>query len=134
MVAAASALDATLVFLGGGTGAVARWLLSARLQRLATLFPLGTLAVNVLGSLLLGFVMGAVRLYGLFTREQRLLIATGFAGGFTTFSTFSYETLTLLVDAPLLGLANIAANIIGGLAAAYLGYVAAGALYGRALA
>ena len=131
---AVAASDAALVFAGGGAGAVARWLVSSWLQRYSELFPLGTLAVNVLGSLLLGFIMGAALAYGVFTRWQRLLLATGFAGGFTTFSTFSYESLRLLVDSPLLGLANLAANVLGGLLAAYLGYVAAGVVYGRALA
>lgn len=123
-------LDALLVALGGALGAVARHYVSGIVQRLsgATLFPLGTLAVNALGSLLLGFVMGGFK-WGVFTREQRLLLATGFAGGFTTFSTFSYESLTLLAEAPLLGLVNIAASIIAGLASVYLGYVAAGVLY-----
>ncbi len=122
--------DALLVAAGGGAGAVARWLLSGLVQgRAPPYLPLGTLAVNVLGSLLLGFVMGAARAAGLFTREQRLLLTTGFAGGFTTFSTFSYELFRLTLEAPLYGLLYLAANIIGGLAAVYLGYVAAGVLY-----
>ncbi|NOZ88886.1 MAG: fluoride efflux transporter CrcB [Crenarchaeota archaeon] len=122
--------DALLVAAGGGAGAVARWLLSGVVQgRAPPYLPLGTVAVNVLGSLLLGFVMGAARVAGLFTREQRLLLATGFAGGFTTFSTFSYEFFTLALEAPLYGLLYLAANIIGGLAAVYAGYVAAGVLY-----
>ncbi len=125
-------LEILLVFAGGGLGALARWWLSSVIQKYTTpFFPWGTLAVNLLGSLLLGFIMGASRLYGVFTREQRLLLATGFAGGFTTFSTFSYETFMLLTESPLYGLANIALNVLGGLAAVYLGIVAARAIYTR---
>ena len=127
--------DFVLVFIGGGLGAVSRWILSSIVQRhTGILFPWGTLVVNVIGSLLLGFVMGASKLYGVFTREQRLLIATGFAGGFTTFSTFSYESLALLAEAPLYGLANIMANVLGGLLAVYSGYVLAGVIYAKTMA
>jgi len=125
-------LEILLVFAGGGLGALARWWLSSVVQKYTTpFFPWGTLAVNLLGSLLLGFIMGASRLYGVFTREQRLLLATGFAGGFTTFSTFSYETFMLLAESPLYGLTNIALNVLGGLAAVYLGIVAARVIYTR---
>ncbi|WP_048191600.1 fluoride efflux transporter CrcB [Pyrolobus fumarii] len=123
-----------IVLLGGGLGAVARWKLSMLVQeKCGCMFPLGTLVVNVLGSFLLGFVLGAAKFYGVFTREQRLFLATGFAGGFTTFSTFSYETFTLLSEMPLYAALNIVANVLAGLAAVYLGMVAAGVLYGRTM-
>jgi len=124
--------DALFVAAGGAVGAVARWLLSGYVQRATDpFFPWGTLVVNVLGSLFLGFVATAA-LQGFFTRSQRLLLATGFAGGFTTFSTFSYETYMLIAEySPLYALANIAANVMLGLAAVYLGHVLALALVGK---
>ena len=119
------------MFVGGGIGAVARWLISAKVQKYAMLFPLGTLAVNLLGSFLLGFIMAVYRYHGVFTREQLLLLATGFCGALTTFSTFAYETFMLLRDAPLYGVLNIIVSLIGGLLAVYIGYITAGVVYGR---
>ncbi|MCE4599939.1 MAG: fluoride efflux transporter CrcB [Desulfurococcales archaeon] len=122
-----------LVFTGGGLGALARWITSEWVQERVSgsLFPWGTLAVNVAGSFLLGFIMGAALLHGAFTRDERLFAATGFAGAFTTFSTFMYETLVLLGEvSPTLALANLAVSIIFGLTAAYVGYVVAGLVYG----
>ncbi len=123
-------LDVLLVLIGGGLGAIARWLLSLLVQeRVSSVFPLGTVIVNVLGSLFLGFVMSASLAYGVFTREQRLFLATGFAGGFTTFSTFSYETFTLLETEPVAALLYITANMVGGLLAVWGGAVLAKLLY-----
>jgi len=121
-----AASDAALVFAGGGAGAVARWLVSSWLQRYSELFPLGTLAVNVLGSLLLGFIMGAALAYGVFTRWQRLLLATGFAGGFTTFSTFSLETLHLMEQGIFIrAFLNIILSVVLCIGAAWMGLLAA---------
>jgi CrcB protein len=121
-----SLTDTLIVATGGALGALARWLLSDYVQRHASpFFPWGTLAVNVLGSLLLGFVATAA-LHGFVSREQRLLLATGFAGAFTTFSTFSYETYMLLAEySGAYALANILLNLGLGLLAVYLGHVAA---------
>ncbi len=122
--------DILLVLIGGGVGAIARWLLSLFVQeKIGSVFPLGTLLVNVLGSLLLGFVMGASLFYGGFSHEERLFLATGFAGGFTTFSTFSYETLSLLETEHLLALIYVGANLLGGLIAVWGGMVIAKLLY-----
>jgi CrcB protein len=86
--------------------------------------------VNSAGSFLLGFVMGASILHGAFTRDERLFLATGFAGAFTTFSTFMYESLMLVREASArLAAANLAASIIAGLAMVYAGYVVAGLAY-----
>jgi len=125
-------LDLVVVFAGGGLGAVARWVLSDFVQRWSrlTLFPVGTLSVNILGSFILGFVMGAVVIHGVFSHTERLLVATGFAGGFTTFSTFMYESVRLLANDPYLGLADLFGSILLGLASVYLGYIVAGVVYG----
>jgi CrcB protein len=85
------------IAVGGALGSVCRFLLTGLVQRqLGTTFPFGTLMVNVTGSLLLG----ALLRYSLDTPgvspEMRALLATGFCGGYTTFSTFSYETMALL--------------------------------------
>lgn len=121
-----SLTDVLVVATGGALGALARWLLADYVQRhTSPFFPWGTFTVNVLGSLLLGFVATAA-LHGFFSREQRLLLATGFAGAFTTFSTFSYETYMLLAEySSLYALANILLNLVFGLLAVYAGHVAA---------
>lgn len=111
-----------LVLLGGVIGAPARYLADRALQaRHDSVFPWGTFAVNMAGSLLLGFLLGAQRQLGL-PSSVVLLLGTGFCGGLTTFSTFGYETLRLLEDGAV-GEAGL--NVIGSLAvgvlAAWLG-------------
>lgn len=123
--------DYAAVMIGGALGATARWRLAGVVQRHAgVFFPWGTLVVNLLGSFLLGFVMGATVNYGVFARWERLLLATGFAGAFTTFSTFAYESLVLAVREPIYAVTNVVVNILLGLAMVYLGAVIAGVVYG----
>jgi CrcB protein len=84
------------VAIGSAVGGVARYLVSGVLQRLsATTFPAGTLMVNVTGSLALGFLMRYLGEGVPVSAEVRALLTVGFCGGYTTFSTFSFETLTL---------------------------------------
>jgi CrcB protein len=83
--------QALLVFLGGGLGSVARYWISLKLNNFENAIPYGTLLANILGSLLIGFIFGYSSRTGLLTENQSLLLATGFCGGFTTFSTFAYE-------------------------------------------
>ena len=122
------------VFLGGGVGAVCRYLVTTQIgMRLGTFFPFGTLTVNVVGSLLMGLIMGALavlaRTSGLLPEQVRLLLTVGFLGGFTTFSSFSLETLTLLRGGSYaLAVVNIGANVLLGLLAAGVGVYAAGEL------
>ena len=118
------------VALGGALGAVLRYGLSGWLQALTGLvFPIGTLAVNVLGSLILGGVMELSTGRYLFSLETRLLLTTGFCGGLTTFSTFSYETLALLQGQQwLAALGNILLNGVVCIVATALGVVLARAL------
>lgn len=85
-----------LVFVGAGFGAVCRYLLGSFVQgRVDTMFPIGTLVVNVSGSLLIGLVMGVLLTKGS-SEDWRLLLVTGLLGGYTTFSAFSYEAVTLI--------------------------------------
>lgn len=120
--------NAGLVFLGGGLGAVCRYLVTTQVgARFGTMFPWATLSVNLLGSLLMGWILGLILLLTERTgsglgEAARLLLTVGFLGGFTTFSSFSMETLTLLRGGSLFyALANIGMNVILGLLAAWLG-------------
>lgn len=85
-----------MVFLGGGLGSVSRYLISRTLNIAGFPFPLGTFAVNIVGSLLLGFILGLALKTGQLSNNTTLFLATGFCGGFTTFSTFAFENQQLL--------------------------------------
>lgn len=87
----------TILFIGigGFIGAIARYFISSFLQSSVTqTFPIGTLGVNILGSFLIGFL--ALYFQQIVSSEYRVLVITGFLGALTTFSTFSYESVTLL--------------------------------------
>jgi CrcB protein len=87
------------IALGSAVGGAARFALGTLVQRLGgTTFPVGTLAVNVLGALALGFLFRYTADSTAISSEIRALLTTGFCGGFTTFSTFSLETVRLLED------------------------------------
>jgi CrcB protein len=109
---------------GGGAGALARYLLSGWSQALAPgAFPLGTLVVNVAGCLLIG-LLGALMSGPLLVREEiRLAVLVGLLGGFTTFSSFAWESFALLNDGQWAqaGLNVLLSNGLG-LAAVWLGY------------
>ena len=88
-------MNAIAVFLGGGLGAVLRWLVGrASMAMFGAAFPWGTMAVNILGSFLIGLSVGAFSAFGT-GQAMRLFLVTGFLGGFTTFSAFSLDALTL---------------------------------------
>src|ERR1700752_237485 len=84
-------------FLAVGFGAIARWLLGLALNPILPALPLGTLAANLVGALLVGMALGAFAHYETLSVAWRLAITTGFLGGLTPFSTFSGETVTLLL-------------------------------------
>jgi CrcB protein len=112
-------------------GAVARDLVDVAVQRrTSATWPLGTLAVNLTGSFVLGFLVG-LGLYHSLSDPVRTVAGTGFVGAYTTFSTFSYETVRLLQDGSRrTALLNVAVGTAGGLTAATLGLALAGTLPG----
>lgn len=115
------------VLAGGMMGAPARYLVDRAIQvRRDTVFPWGTFAVNLAGSAVIGFLLGAQRHLGL-SPFLFALLGTGLCGGLTTFSTFSYETLRLLEDGAVgeAGL-NVFGSLVTGVVAAWVGYLLAG--------
>ncbi len=109
-----------LAGLGGLFGAMGRHGLSGLSQRLAgsTSFPVGTLAVNVLGCLAMGLLAGLAESRGAFTPERQAFLLTGLLGGFTTFSAFGYETVQLLRSGmPGQAALNVGLQLGAGLAA-----------------
>lgn len=113
-----------LVGLGGLLGAMARYGVSGLVHRgLNASFPYGTLAVNVIGCLVIGSVLYLVEARSMLSTHVRLFLATGILGGFTTFSSFGYETLELLRSQEvLLAVVNVLANVLLGLGAVWLGW------------
>lgn len=101
-----------LVFIGGGVGSLCRYGISRALAGTPGAFPWATLLANVLSCFLLGFLVEwSAR--GLLTTNQRLLLATGFCGGFSTFSTFAGETCDLYERGlPLMAFVNIASGLV----------------------
>lgn len=112
------------ISLGGAFGSGARYLLSGWvLERFGPAFPSGTLAVNAIGSFLLGALMFLGVEAGMLSPTARLALTTGVMGGFTTYSTFSYETMRLLQDGSwALALLNVAVTVVGCLVACLLGW------------
>lgn len=108
-----------LIAVGGGAaaGAWLRWLFGILLNPLFPTLPLGTLAANLVGGLLMGVAMGVISHFETLPAEAQLLVTTGFLGGLTTFSTFSAETTTLMLRQQYGWMtALIAVHVIGSVA------------------
>ncbi|MFD0964076.1 fluoride efflux transporter CrcB [Pseudofulvibacter geojedonensis] len=104
-----------LIFLGGGTGSVLRYFIGKALNSNITGIPYGTFLANILGSLLIGLILGMANKENLVSQNHVLLLATGFCGGFTTFSTFAYENHLFLKSGDFLSFAlyTIGSFIVG---------------------
>src|SRR5947209_6818557 len=122
-----------LICLGGAAGTGARYLTALWASAaFGPSFPAGTLIVNVAGSFLLGFLMQISATTSLLSSDVRLMLTTGVMGGFTTYSTFNYETTNYFRQgAWMMGAANIAATLAGCLAAGVAGVALARLLFGR---
>lgn len=122
-----------LIALGGAVGSILRYLLSGLVQSGAgdTAFPVGTLAVNLLGCLAIGVLTELSESRGVLDPEMRGLLVVGLIGGFTTFSTFANETLSAFRDdAFLIAAGNVLLSVAFGLAAVWVGRVLAHAIWG----
>jgi fluoride exporter len=120
------------ICFGGAAGTGARYVLSGwALRALGTGFPYGTLAVNVLGSFAVGLLMQVGLTTPLMSPTLRLSLTTGVMGGFTTYSTFNYETIRYIQDgAWLLAVANVGVTLLACLAAGFAGLAVGRALIG----
>jgi fluoride exporter len=111
------------VAAGSSIGGVARYLSQQFVQKyFPSSFPWGTLSVNVIGCFLIGIIYALAEKGEVMSPEMRILLATGFCGGFTTFSSFAYENIKLIQDGEYFyTLLYIVASVIVGILAVYLG-------------
>ena len=112
-----------LIGLGGFIGAILRYSVSGFIQGWSkgNSFPIGTLAVNILGCFVIGLLSQLAESHGLFSPETRSLLFIGFLGAFTTFSAFGNDTMNLLQSTPWLSITNVSAHIMLGLIAVWAG-------------
>ena len=117
-----SALSTACVFVGGGLGACLRWGLSLLLNPLSHVVPIGTLAANLIGGYLVGVAAAFFAFRHQLPPEVRLFAVTGVLGGFTTFSAFSNEVVSLVAEGrPGWAAVTAAAHVAGSLALTALG-------------
>ena len=114
-----------IVFIGGGIGSMSRYILARWVQFLsASIFPFGTLSVNMVGSFALGMIAGFAGGKLVTNLAWRNFLAVGFCGGFSTFSSFSFETFELIRNGhPYMAVVNVAVSVVlsvGGYAAGFL--------------
>jgi len=113
-----------LVFLGGGLGSGLRYLVAIAMNQYSKVLPFGTFTVNMLGCLLIGLVLGYAQKENTLTSNQTLLLATGFCGGFTTFSAFASENLELIRNGELFNFSIYAiGSIFLGIVLILIGYL-----------
>ena len=114
-----------LVGLGGALGSMARYMFSTLISRLVpSLFPFGTFAVNVVGCVLFGIIVGLAEQRSVFRPEARAFLLIGVLGGFTTFSTFAFESFQLLRDGQFMSAAvNVVGQVIAGVVGLWAGFV-----------
>ena len=119
-----TAMAVIAVGVGAAFGAWARWMLSTWFNPVAPALPLGTLAANLVGGYLVGVAVAYFAANASLSPEWRLFCITGFLGGLTTFSTFSAESVQLLMAAQYgSALLHTAAHLLGSLAATFLGFL-----------
>ena len=115
-----------LVFIGGGFGSGLRYLIGKYLNSSLGGFPIGTFTVNIIGSLLIGLILGYAAKENSLSQNQVLLLATGFCGGFTTFSAFAHENFQMLKTGDIMQFSIYTiSSIVVGLIAVFIGiYIA----------
>ena len=119
-----------LVGIGSCAGGIARYLLSLLIPSVGKGFPLATFIINVAGSLLIGMLVGLLSKIAPAHSGLFLLLVTGFCGGFTTFSTFSNESLIMLQNGYLTGfILYVSGSMAFGISATFVGYRIISALY-----
>lgn len=120
-------IEILFVFFGGGLGAISRYWLGGLINKnIVHAIPLGTLSVNVLGSLLIGFLLTIGENREMAFTQWRSFLIVGFLGGFTTFSAFSWESLTLFrdghhIEAVVYVLSNVVFSLLGVMLGFWLG-------------
>lgn len=115
-------MNALYVALGGAVGSAARYLVADRVGAWTNSGAIGIFAVNIVGSFIIGLFLGLGEQRASWSPELRLLIAAGFLGGFTTFSTLTWQSYQLFeVRDATAAIANLAGSIVLGMAAVYLG-------------
>jgi CrcB protein len=112
-----------LIAIGGALGSVARYLLSTAVLRIAgTLFPLGTFVVNIIGCAAFGIIAGAAEQRVPIAPELRLFLLVGVIGGFTTFSSYAFESVALIRDGQFgWAASNVAGQVLGGFLGIWVG-------------
>ena len=112
-----------LVFLGGGLGSALRYLVASAMNQYSKVLPFGTFTVNILGCLLIGMILGYAQRENTLTSNQTLLLATGFCGGFTTFSAFANENFELIKNGEIFNFSVYTiGSILVGVLAVFIGF------------